>query len=156
MKITRIKREKDLKAGPHIRAVINCTGKFWIEYQILTGRPFTCKSKGMRDSRMMPCKTGTGYYNGGSDGAMYTNTLSEDLNDNFKTYPKAYMTVLIPYSNKVWNYLKGIKDVRDFAEATNGVRPTDEQHDRFISECEWREYSDRQFHKQMMEDRQYA
>jgi hypothetical protein len=154
MKITRITREKDLKAGPYIRAVINCQGRFWIEYQILTGKPFNCKSKSSTGSRMMSCKEGTGHYNGG--GVLHTTTLSEDLNVNFKKYPKAYMTVLIPYSNKVWNYLKGIKDVRDFAEVTNGVRPTDEQHYRFLSDCECQRLSDTHFHEQMMRDYAYA
>lgn len=142
MKIKTIKKETDLKAGPYIRAVINCHGEFWMEYLILVGRVFTCKSKVMgRQYRQMTSKEFSRRYRTSED--WYLSSLSGELN-NRAIRVNPFKTVLIPYSNKAWNYLKLIKNVRDFAEATNGFRSTDRQFEDFIDECERMRYYDEQ------------
>lgn len=139
MKIKTIKKEKDLIAGPYIRAVINYRGAFWIEYQELIGRTYIERNKYLGRVRKIGGKRSGGYYYP-LDG-WYTGTLSEELNPGFKKHRYPFKTVLIPFSNKAWNYLKDLAahgDLRDFAQATNGRRSTDQEYGAFLEDIRFR------------------
>lgn len=143
MKIKRIKTEKQLKAGNYIRAVINYKGVFWIEYQQLVGKPFNCKSKVMNKDRQINTKDSKGkYYN---PKEWYLSSLSEEIGGIKRK--NVFKTVLIPFSNKAWNYLKSFKDLRSFAAATNGVRSTDEQYKEFLDDVEFHKWQDETYEK---------
>lgn len=143
MKIKRIKTEKALKAGSYIRAVINCHGKFWIEYLVLVGKPFNSKSKVMNGGRQIKNRAGARTWLYGQD-QWYLTSLSSDLNPRSLNRINAFKTVLIPFSNKAWNYLTAIKDLRDFAAATNGIRSTDKQYENAYWEWECNKQYDEQ------------
>lgn len=128
MKFKRIKSEKQLIAGAYIRAVINCYGKFWIEYIALSGRPFTYKSEYSTTAARQIKSTATSAKNCKSE-SWYLTDLSDELNDRLMGKTKPFMTVLIPFSNKAWSHLAAIKDLQKFAQATTGIIATDHEFD---------------------------
>lgn len=132
IKIKTIKKEKDLIAGPYIRAVINCRGAFWIEYQVLRGRVYTEQSKYLgRVRKIKGLRTRNCYYPGHH---WYLRSLSDEFAAPAMDHIGPFKIVLIPFSNKVWNYLKDLVargNLRDFAQATNGRLSTDEEYETF-------------------------
>jgi hypothetical protein len=124
MKIKTIKKEKDLKAGRYIRAVINSYGRFFIEHVLLRGKPHTVNVEYLGITRVMPSVPGQRCYHKEIDG-VYVSSLSGKFIPRTDIENTCFGTALIPFSNKVWNYLKGIKDVREFARVINRVESTD-------------------------------
>jgi len=146
MKIKTIKNEKDLKAGRYIRAVINSYGEFFIEHILLRGKPHTVNVKYLGKTRVMPSVPGQRCYHKEFDG-VYVASLSGKFIPRTDIENTCFGTVLIPFSNKVWNYLKGIKDVREFASVINRVESTD--RDFIMISQEW---SYRRGQKQLLRD----
>ena len=144
MKIKRIKNEKELKAGAYIRAVINRRGMFWIEYVLLTGRAFTYRCEFMRPMRKYPTA------NAGYTDSHYFGTLSTALytgvSEEYRT--SKFGTVLIPFSNKVFNYLSSIKGLRTFAEVISGKCISDNEYDIALSEYKYTQHMDQEIDRQ--------
>lgn len=119
MKITPVKRLSDLKSGLYIRAVINCYGDFWPETVRVYGKPYVANEKNL--GRTWKVKTDCKY------SADY---FCSSLSGSFSGYGRdKFRTALIPFSNKVFDYLCQVTDLREFAEAINRVSISDDEFD---------------------------
>lgn len=138
MKLNKIKSEKQLKAGAYIRALINFHGKFWIEYVDLSGRVFNCQSRYMPGYRKIHSKSKYRHEQEWFIGSLGVPTPSGNQD----------WLICIPFSNKAWNYLSSIKDVRQFAEAISGERVSDEKFFDMKDQWNFQIQSDKHFEEE--------
>ena len=137
MKFHIIKHERDLKAGQYIRCVINCHGKHWIEYVHVCGKPYYEKGKHKYGKRVnVKHKLHQDYSYVGDLGV--------------RVQRSKFPTVLMKFSNKAWNYLAGITDVREFAQVLTGQCISDKEYYSQLATWEWQKHSDDALHASMM------
>lgn len=131
MKLTRIYTEKNLKAGQYIRCVINCHGRHWIEYVDVCGKPYYEKNKKYKYiGKRIKVK-----------GRYQDYSYIGDLGVRGVPSNK-FPTVLVKFSNKAWNYLNSIKDVREFAQVLSGVSISDKEYFMKLRDWAWQKAED--------------
>jgi hypothetical protein len=141
MKIKHIQSEKELKAGSYIRAVINPHGKFWLEYLILAGKPYNEKSKFMKGYRMMALRKDTCSRKYHSKDWFITDLQVKPRNYLCHNNPK-FSSALIPFSNKDWNHLNAIKDLREFSQSLNNCVISDEEYRKALEDFAFQKQMD--------------
>lgn len=121
MKIKPIFNKKDLRAGAHIRAVVNCHGSFWVEYINILGKPYYKYSVGNKYLVVDYDAT----YKGSVKKTISQNHLADmGINVQRREFTNA---VTIPFTSKAWEFLSSIKDLRTFYDVINNRRITDKE-----------------------------
>lgn len=147
MKITTVKKISDIKSGLYIRAVINYRGNFWAETIRIYGKPFVVNEKtlGKCWKVMSSCSYSREYF-------------CSSLSSKISGYGKKFGTALIPFSNKVYNRLNQIRDLKEFAETINQERISDNEYDEAVADFNFQKYLDEE-RERMYEiemEREYA
>lgn len=154
-KLKHIKDHTSLVVGNYyIRALVNCHGVFWIDVYKVTKAPtlkntwgkekawlfdysFTDNNRTYlrKDSHVTDA---TGYYEHGRNLVNYR-------------YKNLYAKVLLPFSNKAYNYLKQQKTLKEFIQALNpGTAITEKMMDEIIFQFDMQKHEDDKMHEELM------
>lgn len=154
-KLKPIKDQKGLVVGNfYIRALVNCHGEFWIEIYKVTKKPTLKNTWGVQKAWLFDYSVtnnnrsylskdahvtdATGYYERGRNLIDYR-------------YKDLCSKVLLPFSNKAYNYLKKQKTLKDFIQALNpGVAITEKMMDEIIFQFDMQKRDDAKMHEELM------
>ena len=138
MKLKQIKKVSDLKAGYHIRATIEPPGHFRVEVIDVVGKPSITEFFSLKNEKKYSevfVKQKVVFRNGPVKTCEPSPLISLGA-FNYKQIPHTSYpnynscSILFPFSNKAYNYLSGIKDLRVFSEAIFGISFSEEEWKR--------------------------